>query len=328
MKKFLLIQTASIGDVILITPVIEKIHIHYPESSIDLLVKKGNQSLFNDHPFLNRIIQWDKSVKKYRNMLDIINLIRDTKYDYVINFQRFLSTGFITVLSGGVETIGFNKNPFSLLFNKSIKHTIKNIEIHEIKRNLKLIDHITDVQDVKAKLYPSTRDAAKTSQYKTVSYICIAPASLWFTKQFPIEKWLEFVNEIDRDYRIYLIGAKNDKDMCDQLIQKSENNNLLNLCGKVSLLETASLMKGAYMNFVNDSAPQHIASAVNAPVTSIFCSTVPSFGFGPLSDDAVIVETKEELDCKPCGLHGYHKCPENHFKCALTIKKEQLLMRL
>jgi heptosyltransferase-2 len=79
------------------------------------------------------------------------------------------------------------------------------------------------------------------------------------------------------------------------------------------------------MNYVNDSAPLHLASAVNASVTAIFCSTVPDFGFGPLSDKSRVVETQEKLDCRPCGLHGFKACPEGHFKCATAIKTEQLL---
>ena len=63
------------------------------------------------------------------------------------------------------------------------------------------------------------------------------------------------------------------------------------------------------MNYVNDSAPMHMASAVNAPTTAIYCSTIPSFGFGPVATDSVIVETKKELECRPCGLHGRKKCP-------------------
>ena len=52
-------------------------------------------------------------------------------------------------------------------------------------------------------------------------------------------------------------------------------------------------MKDAKMNYVNDSAPMHIASAVNAPVTAVFCSTVPEFGFGPLSDVSIIVRKRK-----------------------------------
>lgn len=78
------------------------------------------------------------------------------------------------------------------------------------------------------------------------------------------------------------------------------------------------------MNYVNDSAPLHLASAVNAPVTAVFCSTVPAFGFTPLSDFSKIVETKHELDCRPCGLHGFHACPKGHFKCA-EIDAEEII---
>lgn len=79
------------------------------------------------------------------------------------------------------------------------------------------------------------------------------------------------------------------------------------------------------MNYVNDSAPMHFASAVNAPVTAVYCSTLPSFGFGPLSDKRFIVEVKEPLPCRPCGLHGRKACPLGHFKCAYNIREEQLL---
>jgi heptosyltransferase-2 len=96
----------------------------------------------------------------------------------------------------------------------------------------------------------------------------------------------------------------------------------------MSFLQTAALMKDAKMNYVNDSAPLHLASSVNAPVTAIFCSTVPEFGFGPLSDNSYIVETEEDLDCRPCGLHGFAKCPKTHFKCATNIKPQQLLRTL
>jgi heptosyltransferase-2 len=84
-------------------------------------------------------------------------------------------------------------------------------------------------------------------------------------------------------------------------------------------------MKHARMNYVNDSAPMHFASAMNAPVTAIYCSTVPGFGYGPLSDVRFIVERDEPLYCRPCGLHGYAACPQSHFKCALDIRDEQLL---
>lgn len=331
-KKILIIQTASIGDVVLATPVIEKLAAFYHDAEIDFLVKKGIEPLLLNNPHLHKILVWDKSEKKYENLQALLNYIRNKGYDVVINLQRFASSGMLTAFSGAAIKLGFNKNPFSVFYSKRIKHKISASSpegIHEVQRNLEVISSITDSScNYPLKLYPSVRDYAKVSQFKTRKYICIAPTSLWFTKQFPPEKWVEFIKELDSDLVIYFLGAKGDIEVCEKIIKESVHSNSLNLCGKLSFLESAALMKDASMNFVNDSAPQHFASAMNAPLTSIFCSTVPSYGFGPLSDDSEVVEADEVLNCKPCGLHGFKSCPKKHFKCALSINKQRLIARV
>ena len=323
MVKFLVIQTAFIGDVILATPIIEKLHKFYPDSQIDFLLRKGNENLLRNHPFVSNLLIWDKKKNKRKNLIRIIKLVRSKKYDYVINLQRFASTGIITVLSNGKIKVGFNKNPFSFLFTRKIKHDISKGK-HEVNRNLELISEITDDSSFKPKLHPSDEDYQIVSQYKMHAYVCIAPTSVWFTKQFPAEKWIDLINTIESKYNIYLLGGPDDRNTCKEIILKCEKSNVSNLCGELSFLQTSALMTNATMNFVNDSAPMHMASAMNAPTTAIFCSTIPNFGFGPLSDKSKIVETEEDLDCRPCGLHGFKKCPENHFKCANTISINQL----
>lgn len=328
MQKILVIQTASIGDVILSTPVLEKLHQHFPQTQIDLLLKKGNESLLKQHPFLHKILIWDKNTDKYKNFRKLLHIIRDTKYDRVINLQRFASTGFLTVFSGAKQSVGFNKNPFSLFFSNRIKHNIREGSQHEVDRNLELVRSFTDDSSSPIKLYPSKSNYAKMSQYKTEKYICISPASLWFTKQYPKEKWIDFIQKIEENIRIYFLGGKDDFNLCEDIIKNSNYKNALNLVGKLSFLESAALMKDAAMNYVNDSAPLHLASSVNAKTTAIFCSTITNFGFGPLSDDSAVVETTEKLDCRPCGLHGLKSCPKKHFKCALSIDNKELINRL
>ena len=100
LNKILVVQTASIGDVILTTSILEKLHETYPEAQIDVLLKKGNEPLFYKHPFITNVFVWNKKEKKYRNLLDLINVIRDQKYDILFNVQRFFTSGFLTVLSG------------------------------------------------------------------------------------------------------------------------------------------------------------------------------------------------------------------------------------
>lgn len=332
--KILIIQTAFIGDVVLATPVIEKLHRQHPYAKIDFLLRGGNESLFAGHPFLHTILIWDKKTNKTKNLIKLIKQVRNTKYDLVINLQRFASSGLITFLSGAKEKTGFNKNPFSFCYAKRVKHIIGNGK-HETERNLELVDELAKAHNersrnnepVKPHLYPTPSDYECVKEYKISPYICIAPSSVWFTKQFPAHKWMEFLNKVST-YKVYLLGAVSDADLCNQIIYSSSNKNIVSLAGKLNFLQSAALMKDAVMNYSNDSAPLHIASSVNAPVTAIFCSTIPAFGFGPLSDTSFIVETAEKLDCRPCGLHGYKACPKKHFKCAETIRVEQLMETL
>ena len=327
MQKFLVIQTAFIGDVVLSTAVLEKLHQYFPEAEIDILVRKGNEGLFDQHPFLNDVFIWNKKQNKYSHLLHLLNQIRKRKFHTVINLQRFASTGFLTVFSRAKETVGFKKNPFSFLFSKTYEHDMLH-GLHEVERNNTLIESFTDNIFIKPKLYPSENNYGEIKKYQSTPYVCIAPSSVRFTKQYPQDKWIELVSSFPQKYKLYLLGGKDDWEFCEKIRTASKNSQVETLAGKLNFLSSAALMQGAAMNYVNDSAPLHFASAMNAPVTAIFCSTVPSFGFYPLSDTSFIVETKEELSCKPCGLHGWDKCPLGHFKCALTIENQQLLNTL
>ena len=328
MNRILIIQTASIGDAILATPLLEALKHHYPDARIDILVKMGNEALFHKHPFLHDVLTWKKENGKYVNLLKLALKVKKRKYDLVVNLQRFFSTGLITVLSGGKVTIGFDKNPLSRFFDRQIEHTIRLGKKHEAQRNLSLIEPLVGPAYFSVKLYPSREDFDKVKPFKKEPYITVSPSSLWFTKQYPGEKWVEFLSSLKGKYKVYMLGSQDDRELCQSILDKASYSRSENLAGELSLLESAALMKDARRNFTNDSAPMHLASSVNARTTAVFCSTVTEFGFGPLSDDSLVVETTKKLSCRPCGLHGLKACPEKHFECAMSIRNSQLLERI
>ncbi len=321
--KILIIQTAFIGDVILATPVVESIHDSFPTATIDFLLRRGNESLFSNHPIINHVWIWDKKENKYRNQFRLITSIRKEKYDYVINLQRFLSTGIYTACSSGRQTIGFDKNPLSKLFSKSYPHVV-DTDIHEVDRNLSLLTGLADTTRRRPSLYPSTEDFQLVQSYKQLPYCCIAPTSVWYTKQFPIEQWHKLIPRFPEGINIYLLGGPGDHAACEKIRLGITSTQVTNLAGKLNLLQSAALMKDAEMNYVNDSAPMHIASAMNAPTVAIFCNTVPAFGFGPLAEQSTVIEIDTKLECRPCHLHGLAACPKGHFKCAMDIDLQQI----
>ena len=316
MKKVLIIQTAFLGDVILATPLIANLKLKFPQAEIDFLVKKGNEELLNNHPDLRQVFTFDKK-KKSKEILRLIQLFRKNKYDLVINLHRFASSGLLTVLSGAKRKIGFQKNPFSFLYSKAYPHQMDQ-GLHEVDRNLNLISDLLIPTVRRPALYPKDADLKSVEEFQKQAYYCLAPASVWFTKQAPEAVWVQLMKQLNETgASIYLIGGPDDKNLLDKII-KTSTVNAMNLAGKLSILQSAALMKGATRAFVNDSGPLHIASAMNTPVTAFFCSTVSDFGFGPLSDDAKILEIKD-LACRPCGLHGHQECPQGHFKCGIGL---------
>jgi ADP-heptose:LPS heptosyltransferase len=316
-KNILVIQTAFIGDAILASSLLEKLHSKFPQASISIVVRKGNEGIYKDHPFLKEVLIWDKTSAKTSNLFKLLFKIRSKKFDCVINCHRFASSGFLTGFSGARHKAGYKQTPFSYLFDLTVKHKIGD-GTHEVERYDQLIRDFTDDKVFKPKLYPAKENFEKIKAFQDQKYVCMAPASVWFTKQLPMEKWIELCKMISPDTKIYLLGASGDVELCNSIKEKSGKENVFVLAGQLNLLDSCALMKDAQMNYVNDSAPLHLASSVNAPVTAFFCSTVPNFGFGPLSDNSKIMEVLN-LYCRPCGLHGYKACPEGHFKCGKEI---------
>lgn len=316
-KNILIIQTAFIGDAILASSLVEKLHSHFPLSTISILVRQGNESIYTEHPFLKEVLIWNKKEHKTKNLFQLLSRIRKNKYDCVINCHRYASSGFLTGFSGAKHTAGFKQNPFSFLFSFTIKHEFRN-GLHETERYTRLVSDFTNDKVFAPKLYPSAKDEQALQPFLQSDFICLAPASVWFTKQLPKEKWIELCNKTNNNTIIYLLGAPGDAALSEEIKKSSTHPKISNLSGRLTLLQSSYLMKHARMNYVNDSAPLHLASSVNAPVTAFFLSTIPAFGFGPLSDNSKIIEVKD-LDCRPCGLHGYKACPKGHFNCALHI---------
>lgn len=330
--RFLICQTAFIGDVILATALLEQLHQARPDAVLDVLVRKGNEGLLANHPFLREVLVWDKKKTKYTGLWRILQTIRARNYDVFINLQRFGTTGLLTALSNAKVTIGFAKNPFARFFTYRVEHRIEP-GVHEVDRNAQLLTPLGlggpatggSKRLALPKLYPSDADYAVVKPYQEQPYLCMAPTSVWYTKQYPAERWIDLMKSLPNDLVIYLLGSTADTLTCDAMIARAGRaGKVVNLAGKLSLLQSAALQQGAVMNYVNDSAPLHLCSAMNAATTAIFCSTVPEFGFGPLAEVSRVVQTHEVLDCKPCNLHGQSACPLGHFRCAWSISVDEL----
>jgi lipopolysaccharide heptosyltransferase II len=326
-KTILIIQTAFIGDTILASHFARAVKEQYPGSKIHFFLRKGNESVIQGLPTIEKTWIWDKKGGKTRNLLKLISELRKIDFDMVFNLHRHFNSGLVASLMKSPFKAGFRQNPMSFFYTRKINHQIPDPRgWHEVQRNLELIPDCKIVDNskiYKPELPLQDKNFKKVEAYISEKFFVIAPASVWFTKAWSEEKYKELTQELVKLGRVYFIGAPGDKDLCDRI--RMNHPQTVNLCGDLNLLDSAALMKTATRVFVNDSAPLHLASCVNAKTTAIFCSTVPQFGYTPLADDSVVIDVGNSLSCRPCGLHGHRSCPLGHFKCANDIEIQRVL---
>jgi heptosyltransferase II len=141
--------------------------------------------------------------------------------------------------------------------------------------------------------------------------IALAPGSIWATKRWP--GFVELAADLTRHGRMVVIGSRDDAEL-GRAIVDAVGDAAIDATGRLSLLASAELIGRCRVLVSNDSAPQHLASAMGTPTVAIFGPTVPAFGFGPLAAASIVAEVSG-LACRPCHSHGPRKCPLGHWRC-------------
>ncbi|HEY5124632.1 MAG TPA: glycosyltransferase family 9 protein, partial [Ignavibacteria bacterium] len=261
LNKFLIVQTAFIGDVILTIPMISELRNRFPESVIDFLCIPKTQELLENNPNINTVIVYDKHKNKgLSGLLKFAKILKNREYDTIISPHRSFRSTFLVYLSRCKNTIGFNISALSVLYKKTVNY-IKNI--HDIQRNLMLLGPLGIVQSeiVKPQFFVSEEKKMKIEKIlvkhkigNKTQFITVAPGSIWFTKRFPFEKFAAILKQLrENNTIILLIGSEDDYELCEQIKNLSDNQKIVNLAGRLSLLETIELIRRSKILLTNDS---------------------------------------------------------------------------
>ena len=326
--KILVIQTAFIGDVILITPLIKALKDKYTNSLIDVMVIPKCAEILYNNPYINKIHVFDKKNMNFIDFYKFILMIKLEKYDISISPHSSLRSALIPFLANIKHRIGFKRYLQKYLLTKSVLHK-KNI--HKIKKNLALIN--ADNLDYNSMLFPVQENQNKInnildSLVLKKHIVVVAPGSVWFTKKWPIEKYIELIKKlILHDCFIILIGAKDEVVSCNHIVNSfNDSDPIISVAGDCTILDSAALIQKADLVISNDSGALHIANAVDTTVYAFFGPTTKNIGYFPYRKNDFVFEV--DLNCRPCGSHGGKKCPQKHFNCMKLITVDEVLIKI
>jgi heptosyltransferase II len=320
--NILVIQTAFIGDVIMGTPIFKGLKKIYPQASIDVLVVRQNKAILANNPNIRTIYTIEKK-NKFRKVLDIFKLVttfRKNHYDMAISLQIHFTNSFLMVMSKIKKRVGAKRQKLltdSLVFPKGI---------HQRERIGNILHYLENQQyDLTTELFPTNDDYQVAAHFFRESdhfKIGIAPGSVRKTKKWSLDYHRKLVAMLPDNIDIYLIGGKDDIADCQQMIPQNCSKNVIQTAGKCSILQSAALIDKLDLMIANDSAPLHLANAMNTPVFAFFGPTVKRFGCYPYREKDKMFEV--DLPCRPCGKHGGDLCPLGHHDCMQLILPEQV----
>lgn len=306
--RTLIIQTSFIGDMVLTTPLIS----HLAKSGpVDVVGTPAATALLANHPAVRRAIAYDKhgAQRRFSGFWQLAASLRRERYSRAYLAQGSMRSAALAVAARIPERIGFDTSAGRLLYTRRIPYVE---ETHHATRLLSLAD--AAAVPAKPRLFPAAAEVEAVDRLlagRTGPFIGVAPGSVWPTKRWP--GYDELARALAKRATIVVIGSADDHELAAEIVNAA-GGNAIDATGKLSLLASAELIRRCAVLVTNDSAPQHLASAMNTPTVTIFGPTVPQFGFGPLAERSATVGL-DSLACRPCDRHGPVSCPLRHWKC-------------
>ena len=327
MSGSLVIQTSFLGDVILTTPLIAELAKRGP---VDVLATPGGAAALANNPHIRCVIPYDKR-GTYGSALGLWQTIREIRarrpYDAAYLAQGSFRSGLLAMMTGARERIGFASSTGRVLYTTQVAYRP---ERHHAERLWSLsMSECADPPSraqIRPRLYPSDEDRRRVDQLLRENgstdepIVALAPGSAWGTKRWPY--YPDLAKRLADEHRIAIIGSSVDSAVAAQIAEAVPADRTISGIG-LPLLVSAELIGRARAIITNDSAPQHLASAMGTPTLTIFGPTVPEFGFGPLAERRVVAG-HERLTCRPCHRHGPQRCPLGHWRCMRELTPDYI----
>lgn len=313
--KILIVRFSSIGDIVLTTPVVRCIKQQLKDVEVHYLTKKKFFTVIEHNKYVDKFYTVENSIN------EVINDLKKENYDYVIDLHHNVRTLKLK-FALGKKAFSFNKlnwEKFLIVNFKINKLPAK----HIVDRYFEPVKQLGVINDNKGLDYfIAEKDKVDIAEALPSifhnGYNVLVIGGSYYTKQIPTNKLLEICGKSSKPF--VLLGGKEDHLVAEQVWQQHKETTI-NLCGKLKLNQSASIIQQAQKVITSDTGLMHIAAAYKKQIISLWGNTIPEFGMGPYlaGENSMILEVKN-LSCRPCSKLGYKKCPKGHFKCMNEIE--------
>jgi heptosyltransferase-2 len=332
-RRILVIRTDRLGDVLLSTPVIKALRRKFPQSYIAMMVSPYTKDAVEGNPDLDKVIIFDKDAKDSQGWLGTLKAARrlkKNKFDLAIVLHPTRRMHLLTFLAGIPKRLGYDRK-FPFLLTDRIKHTKQLGQKHESEYALDLVRYLGIEPQDKTLFMPIKQESeewlealfAKEGIGSGDKLLIIHPTASCNSRIWPGERFAEVADKLALKYgfKVIVVSSPADVQKAQEVI-KTMRSKVLDLTGKTSISQLASLLKRSQLFISTDSGPMHIACALGIPVITIFGRSQAGLSpqrWGPLGENSRILY--KTVGCTVCLAHNCQK----GFACLKATTVEDVL---
>jgi len=314
-RRIGIIRLSSLGDVVLISPVIRCLYQQLEEPELILLTHRDMVPLFEHNPLLHTVIGYDPSAPG-KSAAEFLGCM----LDLIVDLQKNLRSSFVK-LGSALPVLSFSKQNVRKWGMVNLK--TRGRCPHVVLRMLQGLNQLGITDDglgVELHLPPENQPEDSWKKQHQGGYIAIGIGSAHATKALSMEFLSAFLAM--QTMPCVLLGGPSDQTKGEAL-QAMFSGKVFSLCGQTDLLSTAYWVRDSAHVVSGDTLIMHLAACFSKSLDVVWTNTLPEFGMEPYYGTAQVFKAKYhqvgDLKCRPCTKTGFRACPQGHFKCMNQI---------
>lgn len=335
--KILILRLSSIGDIVLVSPLLRVLRRRFPAAVIDFVVKSEFAPLVQYNPNVSNVHVIEPAAG-LSGLWQLGQTLHDARHDIAIDLHKNFRSRFLVHACRAKRVLRYQKHVWRRgLYVKFKLNTMRQVApIYQRYLAAAGALHITD-DGAGTELFwaqEHEQEAERAAQEYGISreqtLIALAPGAGYFTKRWPAEYFAEMAARFTKhysDFTLVILGGPQDAEAGRIITNAVAGGKVIDLTGRCSLLASAVFIKRSRLLVANDSGLMHIAEAVGTPVLMLAGSTTRELGFFPQRSNSRALEN-QTLACRPCSHLGHHACPVGHFRCMRELTPARALAEL
>ena len=309
-QKVLVVRFSSIGDIVLTTPVVRCLK-RQLGAEVHYLTKEAFRPVLAANPYIDRLHTIRKDVR------EVLPALRAEGFDFVADLHRNFRSGQVR-RALGAKSVAFSKLNLEKWLLVRFKADLLP-RVHIVDRYMQTVQGLGVRYDGEGLDYfiPPEEEVRPATWAGGGEYVALAIGAAHATKRLPVSRLIDLCSSLAQP--VLLLGGPGDREMGEEVARQA-GDQVVNLCGQLSLNQSASVVRQARVVISPDTGLMHIAAALRKPVLSVWGNTVPALGMSPFypdGEDRSLLFEVEGLSCRPCSKIGFQRCPKGHFSCML-----------